>query len=99
MNKKQFFLFRFIVVILIILLSYLIVAGSTHTALERKKDIFIFKQNDILPTDPSYYFKGVQDPSKIKMDLSKINRKKTGTYKIPVKQTSRKYEIFIKIIN
>ncbi len=99
MNKYQKIIPYVIVAALILILSYLIFAGSNRTALECRKNIFVFKQNSVLPIDPSYYFKGVQDPSKIKIDLSKVNIKKAGIYKVPAKQTSKHYEIIIKIEN
>lgn len=75
----------------------MIYVGANGLALAPRKAVFTYQQGETLKTDPGYYFKGVTEPDRVKMDLSKVDTKKPGIYTIQVKQSSRRYDFKIKI--
>lgn len=83
--------------VILALLIYMIYVGSTGLALQPRKEVFTFTQGESLPSDPSYYLKGVTDPSRVHMKFDQVNPNQVGTYKVNVKQSSRRYEFYINI--
>ena len=82
---------------IIALLTYMIHIGSTGLALQPKKEVFTFKQGETLPLEPSYYLKGVTDPTRVHMTVDQIDSHKVGSYTAKVKQSSRRYQFTIQI--
>ena len=96
-SKKGRYALYAVFIIIIALCLYMIQVGTNGLALTPRKEQFMVKQGSVLKTDPGYYFKGVTDPDRVKMDLSKVDTKKPGTYLVQAKQSSRKYEFHIKV--
>ncbi len=95
-KRSDSILFSILILISIVCL-FMIYVGANGLALAPRKAVFTYQQGETLKTDPGYYFKGVTEPDRVKMDLSKVDTKKPGIYTIQVKQSSRRYDFKIKI--
>ena len=95
-NKRIVLIYTFIFMIMVGCL-FMIYIGANGLALTPRKMVFTYKQGETIKTDPGYYFKGVTDPDRVKMDLSKVDSKKPGVYTIQAKQSSRHYEFKIRV--
>ena len=82
---------------IIVLLTYMIYIGSTGLALQPRKEVFTFQQGETLPLEPSYYLKGVTDPTRVHMTVDQIDSHKVGSYTVKVKQSSRRYQFTVQI--
>ena len=96
-NKKTSIFLYFIFTVIMAFFLYMIYIGANGLALTPRKAIFTYKQGETIKTDPGYYFKGVTDPDRVKMDLSRVDAKKPGVYTIQAKQSSRHYEFKIRV--
>lgn len=87
------------VILTLICLAFLgmIYIGANGLALTPRKAVFTYQQGETIKNDPGYYFKGVTDPDRVKIDLSKVDAKKPGVYTIRAKQSSRHYEFKIRV--
>lgn len=96
MIHSKYTVYAVLTCICLMLLS-MIYIGANGLALAPRKDVFTFKQGEALKNDPGFYLKGVTDPDRVKMDLSRVDMNKPDVYTVKVKQSSRHYEFKIKV--
>lgn len=98
MNKKlNIWMTRIGIMLLLCISVILILAGADGKALKEKQSVFIYHISQKVSRDPSTYFYGVTDSSRVKMDFSKVREDQVGIYQVKAKQSSRHYTFKIEI--